>query len=184
MNILKEANEGSKAAGRMFKNTVLTVEEKGEEWSKVSSGKITGYVKTSSLLFGIDAVERAEVACANGTKEAQTIESLSTEKLLAAIIFCEAGNQPYNGKVAVGAVIMNRVNSSRFPNTIKEVVYQRGQFSPAMSGKLDRVLASGNIPSSCYDAARDALNGANPIGNALFFNTFSGKFKLGDHWFS
>lgn len=184
MNIYAEAKEGSKAIGRMFKNTVVTVEEQGEEWSKISSGKVTGYVKTESLLFGIAAVERAEVTCANGTKEAQKLSDISTEKLLAAIIFCEAGNQSYTGKVAVGAVIMNRVESSRFPNTIKGVIYQSGQFTPAMTGKLARVLASGNIPSSCYEAARDALNGVNPIGNALYFNTHSGSFKLGDHYFS
>ncbi len=184
MNIYKEAKEGSKAIGRMFSNTIVTVEEQGEEWSKISSGKVTGYVKTDSLLFGIAAVERAEVTCANGTKDAQKIEEINTEKLLAALIFCEAGNQPYQGKVAVGAVVLNRVSSSRFPNTVKGVIYQSGQFTPVMTGKFARVLASGNIPSSCYEAARDALNGANPVGNALFFNTHSGNFKLGDHYFS
>lgn len=184
MNIYKEAADGSAVAGRMFSNTIVTVEEEGEVWSKVSSGKITGYVKKESLLFGIAAVERAEVTCANGTREAQSIELINNEKLLAALIFCEAGNQPYAGKVAVGAVVMNRVESSRFPNTIKGVIYQSGQFTPAMTGKLARVLASGSIPGSCYEAARDALSGASPVGNALFFNTGSGSFKLGDHYFS
>ena len=111
-------------------------------------------------------------------------KKVSQRKLMAAIIFCEAGNQPYNGKVAVGAVIMNRVKSGRFPNTIEGVIYQRGQFTPAMTGKLSRVLNSGKIPGSCYDAADAALNGENPIGGALFFNTHNGKFKLGDHYFS
>lgn len=183
MNIYTEAVDGSKAVGRMYKNTIVTVEEKGEQWCKISSGKVTGYVKTESLLFGTAAVERAEVTCANGTRDAQSIELINNEKLLAALIFCEAGNQPYQGKVAVGAVVMNRVASGRFPNSIQGVIYQRGQFTPAMTGKLARVLASGNIPGSCYDAARDALNGANPVGNALFFNTSSGSFKLGDHYF-
>ncbi len=184
MNIFEEAADGSKAIGIMYKNTIVTVEEQGDIWSKVSSGKVTGYVKTESLLFGIAAVERAEVTCANGTKDAQLISDIDTEKLMAAIIFCEAGNQSYTGKVAVGAVIMNRVESGRFPNTIKGVIYQSGQFTPAMTGKLARVLASGNIPSSCYEAARAALNGESPVGNALFFNTHSGSFKLGDHYFS
>ena len=186
LKLYKEASGDSKAVANMFKNTVVTVEEKGETWSKVSSGKFTGYVKTANLLFGSDAVKRAEVTCKNGTRDAEKITTVSAgnEKLLAAIIYCEAGNQSHTGKVAVGAVIMNRVRSSRFPNTIKGVVYQSGQFTPAMTGKLNRVLASGNIPSSCYQAARDALNGVNPIGNALFFNTHSGSFKLGDHYFS
>lgn len=184
LNVYTEASEGSKVVGKMYSNTVVVIEEAGEAWTKISSGKVKGYVKNESLLTGIDAVKRAEVTCKNGTSEARTVESISSEKLMAAIIFCEAGNQPYAGKVAVGAVIMNRVESGRFPNTIQGVIYQRGQFTPAMTGKLARVLASGNIPSSCYDAARAALNGESPVGNALFFNTRSGSFKLGDHYFS
>ncbi len=183
-NIYTEMSESSKVAGVMYNNTVLTITEEGTEWTKVTSGKITGYVKNEMLLTGTAAVERAKVTCANGTGEARSVESLDIEKLLAALIFCEAGNQPYDGKVAVGAVVMNRVESGRFPNSIKEVIYQRGQFTPAMTGKLARVMNSGRIPSSCYDAARDALSGASPVGNALFFNTGYGSFKLGDHYFS
>lgn len=184
LEVYTEASEESTVLGRMYSNTVAVIEEEGETWTKISSGKVTGYVKSESLLTGIDAVERAEETCANGTSEARTLEDIESEKLLAAIIFCEAGNQPYAGKVAVGAVVLNRVESGRFPNTIREVIYQRGQFTPAMTGKLARVLASGNIPGSCYEAARDALNGESPVGNALFFNTGHGSFKLGDHYFS
>lgn len=184
MNIYKEAKAGSSVIAKMYKNTVVSVEEtETEGWSKITSGSIVGYVETSKLLFGTDAVERAKVTCANGTRDAQKIEHINNEKLLAALIYCEAGNQSYEGKVAVGAVVMNRVESSRFPNTIKSVIYQKGQFTPAMTGKLGRVLASGNIPSSCYEAARDALNGSNPIGNRLFFSTGGGGYKLGDHYF-
>ena len=178
------------AIGKMYSNTVVTVVEEGETWVKISSGNVTGYVTVDSLLFGSAAVERAEVACAKGTKDAKTLEEIKSEriasdrKLMAAIIFCEAGNQPYQGKVAVGAVIMNRIKSGRFPNTLEGVIYQRGQFTPAMTGKLARVLSSGKIPSSCYQAADDAFAGVNPIGSALFFNTHHGSFKLGDHYFS
>ena len=177
--------------GKMYKNTVVTVEEEGTEWTKISSGAVVGYVKTASLLFGSAAVERAKVVCAGGTKDAKTMEQIQAEqkqagdvKLLAALIYCEAGNQPYNGKVAVGAVVLNRIESKRFPNSLEGVIYQRGQFTPAMTGKLARVLRSGKIPSSCYEAAEDALNGADPVNGALFFNTRRGSFKLGDHYFS
>ncbi len=103
--------------------------------------------------------------------------------LLAALIYCEAGNQSYEGMVAVGAVVMNRVYSSSFPNSISEVIYQSGQFTPASSGSLASALANG-VPSACYDAAVAAINGENPIGSALYFNTGSGKgVKLGDHQF-
>lgn len=114
-----------------------------------------------------------------------TVTTASTDdvSLLAALIYCEAGNQPREGKVAVGAVVMNRIASSSYPGSIREVIYQRGQFSPAISGWLDQVLASG-APSDCYEAAQAALNGENPVPGALYFNTSAGKgTKIGAHWF-
>lgn len=177
--------------GKMYKNTIVTVLEEGEGWTKISSGSVEGFVKTEVLLFGSAAVERAAVTCVKGTKDAQTLAQIKEEqakssqiKLLAAIIFCEAGNQCYEGKVAVGSVVLNRVSSSRYPNSIEKVIYQRGQFTPAMTGRLASVLSSGRIPSSCYEAAQDALNGAKPVGNALYFNTGHGNIKLGDHYFT
>lgn len=103
--------------------------------------------------------------------------------LLAAIIWCEAGNQPYDGMVAVGEVVMNRVASPSFPNTIAAVLEQPGQFTPYSSGTLQSALASG-VNSTCYQAAQDALNGAQPVPGALYFNTHSGTTKLGAHYFS
>lgn len=176
--------------GKMYSNTIVTIEEEGEVWSKISSGSVVGYVKNESLLFGSAAVERAKTACAQGTRDAKTLAEIQEEqkqsqvRLLAALIYCEAGNQPYAGKVAVGAVVMNRVESRRFPNTMEGVIYQSGQFTPARTGKLARVLSSNSIPSSCYDAAYDALNGSDPVNGALFFNSRRGSFKLGDHYFS
>lgn len=94
--------------------------------------------------------------------------------LLAAIIQCEAGGESETGKIAVGAVIMNRIRDSRFPNTITDVVYQSGQFSPVASGILSSVLSQG-ARSDCYDAAQKVLAGENPIGGALYFNSGSGR---------
>lgn len=90
--------------------------------------------------------------------------------LLAAIIECEAGGEPYTGKVAVGNVVMNRVKSSVFPNTVLEVIYQNKQFSPVGSGRFAIVLARG-ANAECYQAAQDAMAGAAPVGNCLFFRT-------------
>ncbi len=186
------AEPNGAVVGRMYKNTVVTVEEKDAEWCKIVSGAVVGYAKTETLLFGSAAVERANLTCAEGTKDAQTMDEIKAEqqqediKLLAALIFCEAGNQPYAGKVAVGAVVLNRMESGRYPNSLESVIYQRGQFTPASSGKLARVLRSGNIPSSCYEAAQDALNGADPVNGALYFNTGRAGtrgYKLGDHYF-
>ncbi len=90
--------------------------------------------------------------------------------LLAAIIECEAGGESYTGKVAVGNVVMNRVKSSVFPNTVIEVIYQNKQFSPVGSGRFAMVLARG-ANAECYQAAQDAMAGAAPVGNCLFFRT-------------
>ena len=118
------------------------------------------------------------------TTDTSTSASSSDRELLAGLIYCEAGNQSWDGKVAVGAVVMNRVASSSFASTIKGVIYESGQFSPAGSGWLDSVIANGSIPSSCYDAADAALAGENPIGSAMYFNTGSGKgIKIGAHQF-
>ena len=118
------------------------------------------------------------------TKKNKPISATVSEtKLLAGIIFCEAGNQPHKGKVAVGAVVMNRMKSKRFPNKMRDVIYQRGQFTPAMTGWLDRVLAEDNIPKDCYKAAKAALNGESPVGDALFFGCGNYGVKIGAHWF-
>lgn len=103
--------------------------------------------------------------------------------LLAAIIQCEAGGESYEGKVAVGAVVMNRVRSGSFPNSITDVVYQGGQFSPVASGGLSQVLAGG-ARSDCYEAAQAALNGENPIGDCLYFNSGQGQgIQIGNQHF-
>lgn len=118
------------------------------------------------------------------TTDTSNSASSSDRELLAGLIYCEAGNQSWDGKVAVGAVVLNRVASSSFASTIKGVIYESGQFSPAGSGWLDSVIANGSIPSSCYDAADAALAGENPIGSAMYFNTGSGKgIKIGAHQF-
>ncbi len=109
--------------------------------------------------------------------------SKSDLDMLAAIIQCEAEGESYKGKVAVGAVVLNRVKSSKFPNTIEGVIKQKGQFSPVASGKFAKVLKKG-ANAECYKAAKDALNGSNPVGNCLFFNTGYGKgFRIGGHQF-
>lgn len=110
--------------------------------------------------------------------------SLDDEALLAALIYCEAGGEPYEGQVAVGAVVMNRVRSGVFPNSVREVIYQSGQFGPAITGKLDRVLANGSTTDSCYQAASEALAGVSPVGGALYFGDGQdfGQ-RIGGHWF-
>lgn len=88
--------------------------------------------------------------------------------LFAALLQCEAGSTNYDGLLAVASVVMNRVRSPLYPNTIRGVIYQSGQFSPTWGGQLDRVLASG-AASLCYTAASDAMAGANNIGDCMEF---------------
>ena len=97
--------------------------------------------------------------------------------LFAAILQCEAGGSGYDGMLAVATVIMNRLASSRFPNTLKGVIYQSGQFSPTWNGSLERVLSRG--PSStAYQVAKDALAGKrhSKVKNCYFFHAeWTGK---------
>lgn len=91
--------------------------------------------------------------------------------LLANLIYCEAGNQPYEGQVAVGAVVMNRVMSAVFPDTVVGVIYQNRQFSPVGSGRLALALARDDATAACYQAADAAMSGQTTVGNCLFFRT-------------
>lgn len=104
--------------------------------------------------------------------------------LLGAIIQCEAGGESYAGKLAVGSVVLNRVKSSYFPNTISGVIYQSGQFSPVASGRLAYCLQTG-VDGSCLQAAQEVLNGNITIG-CLYFRRNNGIIQgtvIGNHVF-
>ena len=84
--------------------------------------------------------------------------------LLARLISAESRGEPYEGQVAVGAVVLNRVNHASFPNSISEVIYQSGAFSCLYDGQFDQPVAE-----SSYRAARDALNGWDPSNGAIYY---------------
>ena len=92
-------------------------------------------------------------------------------KLLANLIYCEAGGEPYAGKVAVGSVVINRVLSSKFPDTVIGVIYQSRQFSPVASGRLELALTANKATPSCYQAADEAMSGVTNVGTCVFFRT-------------
>ena len=106
--------------------------------------------------------------------------------LLAVLIYCEAGGEPYEGQVAVGAVVINRVLSSVYPNTVSGVIYQKSQFSPVGSGRLAYYMSIGKVTQSCYNAADAAMSGVTNVGNCLHFRTpipgLSG-IQIGNHIF-
>ena len=132
---------------------------------------------------------RIEAEAQQAALAAQTAQTaaISAEelKLLANIIYCEAGSESYVGKVAVGNVIMNRVKSALQPNTITEVVYAKGQFSPVRNGSLQRALSRDKADATCYQAAIEALAGAQPVGDKLFFRRNNGRSGqvIGNHVF-
>ena len=129
-----------------------------------------------------------------------TVKQKYSEKdlrLLSAIIFCEAGNQCYAGQKAVGIVVLNRVKSNKFPNTVKDVLYQPGQFTPAHTGFLSSSLSKydrGKLPSKCIKAAKEVLEGSRSVelndktvdmSSYLFFSRYvrGCRLEIQDHQF-
>lgn len=110
----------------------------------------------------------------------------SDRYLLANLIYCEAGGEPYAGQLAVGAVVMNRVLSSVYPNTVSGVIYQKYQFSPVGSGRLALAMSKNKATASCYKAADEAMAGQTNVGNCVYFRTpipgLTG-IKIGGHIF-
>lgn len=254
MNIRTSPDAGSELAGKLYKGDVAEVVSVDSEWTQITSGDVTGYVKNDYLVYGDDANALANEVCslyatvtadalrlrsepseeadvvttaANGDKlkvdkdteaadgwiavsasgttayvkgeyvsvalnlgtaltaeqvaEKEAKEAGITKKpaasangdevtLLGALIQCEAGNGSYEGMLAVGAVVMNRVRSGAYPNSISGVVYQGGQFTPALSGSVAAVAASG-VKSSCLQAAQEAISGIDNTNGALQFRS-------------
>ncbi len=261
MNIRTAPDADSELAGKFYRGDVAEVISVEGEWTKISSGNATGYVKNEYLVYGEEANQLANEVCslyatvntdglrlrsepheeagivttasdgeklkvnkeAEGTdgwvavyttdstayvsaeyvnvelnlgtalnseevaaKEAQEAEAQqaaesSSKKpaasansdevtLLGALIQCEAGGGSYEGMVAVGAVVMNRVRSGSYPGSISGVIYQGGQFTPALNGSVSSVMAGG-VRSACLQAAREAIGGVDNTNGALSFRS-------------
>jgi len=111
----------------------------------------------------------------NTVSEATTATE-SNVQLIARAINGEARGEPYEGQVAIGAVILNRVKHSSFPNTIAGVIYQPGAFTAVSDGQINEPIATG---STVVKAAQDALNGWDPSGGAIYYfnpNTATNKW--------
>ena len=170
----------SEIAERVHLAAVQDAKEAAEQAKKAYEAKLEAERKAKE-----EARRKAEQKAAEEAARQEALARVheADRELLAALIFCEAGNQPYEGQVAVGAVVMNRVNSGVYPDSISDVIYQSGQFSPAMSGWLDSVRASGGYTDSAMQAAEDALAGSNPVGDCLYFSTGGYGMQIGDHFF-
>ena len=104
--------------------------------------------------------------------------------MLAALVECEAGGESYEGQLAVASVVVNRVHSGAFPNTISGVIYQSGQFTPVASGRFAMVLSRG-ASGSCTKAASAALSGGGNVSCLYFCRASSGVAGtvIGNHVF-
>lgn len=293
VNVRDSASEDGKLIGKFYKECAGTIIEKGNGWTKLKTGELTGWVKNDYLLFGEEAAKLAdkvvektatstadclrvreeadadgavldllakgdqiavleengewikvefsdgeegyvsseyvEIADSLGTGE--TIEAIqakeaalkkaqeeatskdkkdkngdsassgnkepektvtnavaancSDQVLLAALIQAEAGTQPYEGQVAVGNVVVNRLVSGRYGNSLYSVIYAKGQFGPAGSGLVAKYIAQGP-KSSCMQAAADALAGVNYVGGATHFRNVNSGYTgivIGAHVF-
>ena len=183
LNVRSEANTDSDVLGTVNTDDVFEVVSNENGWVAVDYEGKDGFISADyvSIEFHITYGESMEEIAAREAAEKQAAleaeryqyygvyaATASDVELLAAIIQCEAGYECYEGQVAVGAVVMNRVRSAAFPNTIYGVVYAPGQFTPAGAGLVDKKLASG-LSASCLQAAQEVLDGYSNVGGALYF---------------
>ena len=185
----KELNESVKQAKLQYEEQKrIEAEKKAAEEARIAAEQEAARIAAEQEEAARIAAEQEEAARVAAEQEAASASAgngniSGEQELLAALIFCEAGNQPYEGQVAVGAVVMNRVRSGAYPNSIAEVIYQSGQFGPAMTGWLDTVLAEGSYTDSAMQAAADALSGSSPVGDLLYFDCGGYGYQIGDHYF-
>ncbi len=294
VNVREKATEDSEILGKLYTECAGEILEKGSEWTKIKTGKLSGWVRNDYLLFGADAKKLADsvvekvavsmtsclrvrkdpsqdasvldllaegdeikvvkelgdwvsVEFADGTigyvsseyvnvtdeiGKGETMESINAREealrkekeaaakqqkkeskssgssgsskassgsstgsasaagyddvtLLAALIQSEAGNESFEGQVSVGAVVMNRLRSGRYGSSLYSVIYAKGQFSPAGSGKVAEICAKGP-KSSCIQAASAALAGSSYVGGATKFRPVSSGHEgvvVGNHVF-
>ncbi len=156
-------------------NEVRQIQTKLKNWGYYQ-GKVDGIYGTKTL-SAVKAFQRANGLTVDGIAGKNTLAKMGISstsnttgsnqanvELLARLIHGEARGEPYTGMVAVGAVVLNRVASPNFPSTIAGVVYQKGAFDAVSDGQIN---LSPN--QQCYNAARDAMNGWDPSGGAIYY---------------
>lgn len=286
LNVRTEASEEAELAGKLPKGASAEIVESGDEWTKIKSGSVEGYVKNEFCVTGQEAEtlanelgttyatavtggvrvretasseegvtildvleeggkikvdkeaeavdgwvcvkvddatgyvsaeyvnvelelgkaisveeERAAIEAAEAERKAKEAAQSQSQgggtqqkaavaasyddvTLLGALIQCEAGSECYEGQLAVGAVVMNRVRAG-YAGSISGVIYQSGQFTPALNGTMAGVLASG-VSGSCIQAAQQAISGVDNVNGATSFRSVSSGMQgivIGNHVF-
>lgn len=199
LRVRKEPNDDAGIWGLVARGDAIEaiVEDTTTEWVAIDFEGEEGYISAEyvEIEFSVDTGETLEEIKERERKEkeekAKLIANLgpvsvgaTDESLLAALVYCEAGNQGYDGMLAVASVVMNRVRSGAYPNTVAGVIYASGQFSPALNGKVEAQLKIG-IPAACTQAAREAIAGKTNIGTATHFRRYTGQpgVVIGAHVF-
>lgn len=131
-------------------------------YGTATKNAVTLFQKDNGLK--VDGIAGAETLTALGVTKSEEGFNSADYQLLARIISAEARGEPYLGQVAVGAVVLNRIEHPSFPDTLAGVVYQKGAFSCLLDGQFDKPIAE-----SAYSAARDALNGMDPSDGAVYY---------------
>lgn len=201
--IREEATTNSDRLTSVPKGTELSLKSLEDGWYNVSYNGVNGYVfgsyvketapKGAITKAAYDEMQKdkAEENSASSSESSEKTNSKyvinctdSELDMLAAIVYCEAGGESYKGKLAVAAVVVNRVQSSRYPDNVEAVIKQKSQFSPVSSGRFAKTLKTG-APSSCYEAAIEALQGESPVGNAMSFRAGHSKkgIQIGNQYF-
>ncbi len=180
--VLLAASVFATAAAASYQNgsrgeTVKAIQQKLKEWGYYD-GAVDG-VYGSSTEKAVKYFQEKNGLTADGKAGAKTLEALGIfgeaanssasdpdgdTSLLARLISAEARGEPYTGQVAVGAVVLNRVEHPSFPNTISGVIYQSGAFTCLYDGQFDQPVSD-----SAYRAAQEAMAGADPTGGAIYY---------------
>ena len=172
-SVAGKKNEISQAESEALAYEQQLVEQ--EENIKKLQEKLAEEIRLSQLAAQSAWRDISEVSFAEGDRY-----------LLANLIYCEAGGESYAGQLGVGSVVINRVLSSVYPDSVVGVIYQGGQFSPVASGRLAAALAGGSATASCYQAADAAMSGNTNVGHCVYFRTpiegLSG-IQIGGHIF-
>lgn len=182
---VKAAQEAAAAQAKAVQEAAAAQAKAAQEAAAAAEAAAQKAAAEAAAKAAQEAAEAAAQAAMVDAILAQNGVSRQEYDLLAALIQCEAGGESYIGQVAVGNVVMNRVESSNHPNTISEVIYAAGQFSPVRNGSLSRTLSSGNISASCRQAALEAIAGSEPVGDKLYFRRVNGRSGqvIGNHVF-
>ncbi len=195
----KAAAEAQKAAEEAAQKAAAQAQKAAEEAAQKAAAQARKAAEEAAQKAAEEAQRAAEEAARKAAEEAQAAAVQAAQQaviaqagvtsqdveLLAALIQCEAGGESYVGQVAVGNVVMNRVEAAGHPGSIPDVIYAAGQFSPVRNGTLSRTLSTGNISPSCRQAAVEAIAGSAPVGDKLYFRRANGRSGqiIGNHVF-